>query len=649
MMNESLERNVVEINSSLFTATLLTGASACSATIAGDGYQLLAAGLATAAASQIVAGARRITKDYAMRKKMHDMVSKGSGAHSARWASEEEMDAAGMFDGVGRPLGMTDGGRVFFEPHRLRPVHSKIMATNGAGKTVGAIVPAIMHLALSPERRALIVPDLKTELAAQCAEALMREGVEVWIVDDSRATPYPATGLNILQPVVTAAGEGSPDAASLARNFALMLEPEPPGDGKNKYFRDGPRDCIRVATEYLARVAPEECIPSAVQAVLGDSKMFAEVLQKAKELGGGLGTAAGRLLDKREEHPEHFSDFRTTALQKLEIYEEGGRLYAAGDGAVRRYDEVRERQVVVFLVSSLQHMKDLKVHTMLHVSNFLHVCKRFGHPVTVIIDEFTNLPIQNIVEDLTIVRGFGCRVVLAAQAESEVERQFSPQLARTIDTLVSIKQIMAVTRFEDAKAVSEATGRGPFAVAGLQEGSEKLVESLSDAGRPLLTPDEVLSLPSHRQIIFCDGMRPILADKIRQNEIAPMCHQLADNPLEKGRLTPDPVVEITYGDGARGSANVVKQLKPVVVRSHAPAAPSYLRWAYFQFVAWFGILGAFGLALSGAHLRASYEYRQIGGETIYESCTYLGARQHFTHVPSDGTCPLIKWSWNLTG
>jgi type IV secretion system protein VirD4 len=32
--------------------------------------------------------------------------------------------------------------------------------------------------------------------------------------------------------------------------------------------------------------------------------------------------------------------------------------------------------------------------------------------------------------------------------------------------------------------------------------------------------------------------------KIRQNEIAPYCFDLADNPLEGGRLTPNPKVTL---------------------------------------------------------------------------------------------------------
>lgn len=649
MMDEALKGNVRDINNRLMTAALLGSAAAWAAAPDGGGWNLAAWTFGVLGSGQGIVGLKGIAKDFAMRKKIHEMSTKGSGAHTARWATEDEMQEAGMFDGIGRPLGITESGRAFFEPHKLRPVHSKTMGTSGAGKTIGAIVPAIMHLAFSSQRPSLIVPVLKGELVAQCAPPLIAAGLEVWVVDDMNTTPFQKTALNILEPIVSAASLRSPDAASLARNFALMLEPEPPGDGKNKFFRDGNRDCIRLATEAMARMAPEECTPSAVHQVLGDSELFAELQEKAIEAGGGLATAAGRLQDLKEEHPQHYTDFRTTALQKLEIYEEGGLLDGAGAGAVRRYEEVRERQIIVFLVSSLQHMKDLKVHTMLHVSNFLHVCKRPGHAVTLIIDEFTNLPIQTLSEDLTIIRGFGSRVILAGQAESEVERQFSPNLARTIDGLMSIRQIMGVTRFDEAKRVSEATGRGAFAATSLQGGEGRISESLSDSGRPLLTPDEVLSLPREKQVVFCEGMRPILANKLSQNQIEPMCSDLAANPLEGGKLRADPVVRVEYAKREGTKADRVVQLGRVTNRNIGPRPPRLLRLAYFTFVGWWAAFGFAALGLSGAHLRASYEYRLAGQDRYYESCSYLGARGHFTVSPTDGVCPLIKWRWHSTG
>jgi type IV secretion system protein VirD4 len=35
------------------------------------------------------------------------------------------------------------------------------------------------------------------------------------------------------------------------------------------------------------------------------------------------------------------------------------------------------------------------------------------------------------------------------------------------------------------------------------------------SSRPLMTEDEVMALPAKKQLLFVQGMRPVLADKIR--------------------------------------------------------------------------------------------------------------------------------------
>ncbi|HRO48943.1 MAG TPA: type IV secretory system conjugative DNA transfer family protein [Hyphomicrobium sp.] len=503
------------------------------------------------AAISSIAAARSFVREADIRRRLHVFRTQGAGLHVARWASEEEMEAAGMFDGVGRPLGLTFTGRALFEPHRLRPVHSKVIATSGAGKTIGAVVTAIMHQALSPDRPSMVIFDIKGELAGQCANALRRAGIEVAVIDDTGLLRLqPETRLNPFGLIVVAAAQDSPELPSLVRLVALTLEPEPEGDARNKYFRDGPRDLLRFVIEYLARFCTEECTPSAAGHVLGSDDLLEAAFDAVADHDSALGQLARRLMEKRSENPQHFSDFRTTALQRLEVYEEGGLLWEAGSEPTLRHEEIRARQIVVFLVAGLQHLRDTRAHYILHLAAFLHAAKRPGHRVEFIIDEFTNAPVAGLVEDLTIVRQFGSRVLMVAQAESEIERQFSDKAARTIDALTAIKQVMGVSTFDEGKRVSDALGRTHHVVAsyGHNGREEQLSTSFSDQGRPLMSPEEVLALPRHEQIIFCDGLKPIRARKLYQNEVAPICDMLDANPLEAASLPPAPIVHITYGE-----------------------------------------------------------------------------------------------------
>lgn len=506
--------------------------------------------LALGAAAGLLGALRSIGQDRRNRRAIEDIKNGASGLHNGRWATEEEMEAAGMFDGIGRPLGLTFNWRAMFEPHLLRPVHSKVMATSGAGKTIGATVTAIMHLALSPNGPSMVVFDIKGELAGQCARALQRAGIEVVVLDDSGLLRWrPITRINPFGLIVEAAARASEELATLVRLVVYTLEPEPAGDMRNKYFRDGPRDLLRFIIEYLARLCPEDCTPSAAGHVLGSDELLDAALEEAAQYDSALGLLARRLMEKRSANPQHFADFRTTALQRLEVYEEGGLLWEAGSEPTMSHEEIRQRQIVVFLVAGLQYLRDTRPHHILHLAAFLHVAKRPGHPVEFIIDEATNVPIAGLVEDLTIIRQFRSRVMLIVQAESEIERQFSEKSARTIDALTAIKQVMGVSTWDEAKRVSDALGRTHHVAPSysLSPRDDELSVSLSDQGRPLMSPEEVLALPRHEQIIFCDGLKPIRCRKLYQNEISPICDMLEANPLEQAKLPSDPIIHIAYG------------------------------------------------------------------------------------------------------
>lgn len=535
-----------------FVTTLLCGAAAWGLLSAVDPMaRAVGYGLIAMAGIGLLGALRALWQDMANRRTLRAFHDGASSVHKARWASDAEMAAAGMFDGIGRPLGLTFSDRAIFEPHRLRPVHSKVIATSGAGKTIGAVVTAIMHQALSPDRPSMVIFDIKGELAGQCAGALRRAGIEVAVIDDTDLLRFrPSTWLNPFGLIARAARNGSSELPTLVRMAAFTLEPEPENDARNKYFRDGPRDLLRFIIEYLARLCPEDCTPSAAGHVIGSDEPLNDALEAAAEQDSALGQLARRLMEKRSQNPQHFADFRTTALQRLEVYEEGGLLWEAGSEPTMSHEEIRQRQIVVFLVAGLQHLRDIRPHYILHLAAFLHVAKTPGRSVEFIIDEFSNAPVAGLVEDLTIVRQFGSRVMMIAQAESEIERQFSDKAARTIDALTAIKQVMGVSTWDEAKRVSDALGRAPHVVSSysLDPRSDALSSSLSDQGRPLLAPEEVLALPRDEQIIFCDGMKPIRARKLYQNEIAPICDMLDPNPLEAAKLPSEPIVHISYGE-----------------------------------------------------------------------------------------------------
>ena len=62
-----------------------------------------------------------------------------------------------------------------------------------------------------------------------------------------------------------------------------------------------------------------------------------------------------------------------------------------------------------------------------------------------------------------------------------------------------------------------------------------------------------MRLPVDEQILHVADVGFIHCRKIRQNEIAPYCFDLADNPLEGGRLPPNPKVTLPTSNPEAGT------------------------------------------------------------------------------------------------
>jgi type IV secretion system protein VirD4 len=264
-----------------------------------------------------------------------------------------------------------------------------------------------------------------------------------------------------------------------------------------------------------------------------------------------LGALAQRVLDLKTEDPRHYVDFISTARRKFDVFEEGGPLWEKGRGAVRRHREIKDgnRPVVVCIVCAQRYMRDLAPYYALQLGAFMQEATRpGGRKTAMVIDEAPRFPLQAIIEDQTVLRGYGASMLFVAQSAADIEKRFGDKSARILDDVCSLHQIMGVASFAEAKRISDALGRETYVVPSMNTSGEKpdVGFGLSDPGRPLMTPEEVMAMPKDEQIIFVQGLPPIRAKKIYQNQIAPICHALDPNPMEGGKLAPDPIIEIHY-------------------------------------------------------------------------------------------------------
>ena len=446
-----------------------------------------------------------------------------------------------------RILGVDFEGRPIYAP---KHAHSLLLAAAGGGKTTCGAIPWLQSL-IADHARAIVVADSKEgEIAAQCAAMCAKHGRKVAIVDPfgvlGKDNPY-RISLNPLGGVIASFVKENGELIFSGENATQALIEEPPRDARNAYWRDEPRTLIEFAVCTLLVRNPRRAIPGAVWALLSDPEMLIAAAEiEAVEGDEWLRSLALHVLGMAR-NEEHFPQHRAAALKAIRIYGAGSALHHAGMDYTHSHQRLIAERYIIFLVGPVRHMERLGADYALQLQSFMEVVLsgQFG-PVDFLLDEFTNAPLKALISQLTTMRGYGGTCHMIAQSRSEVQRKYGDKETTTIDENAVVKQWFGFSSIDEAKRVSRAMGEtlNVSHLIGLSSDRNAWSANLNTGKERLLTPDELMRLPADEQILHVKDVGWIRCKKVRQNEIAPYCDDLADNPLEGGRLPPEPKVTL---------------------------------------------------------------------------------------------------------
>lgn len=450
-----------------------------------------------------------------------------------------------------RLIGMTpDTGEPLWAPKG----HSLLLAANGAGKTTAGAMPWIFSLLGSSSRKATLVMDSKDgELAAQCAKMIADLGIPVAVIDDMGVFPadYPyRVSLNAIDAVVSTFKEAPQDLVFANETITHALIDEPERDQRNRYWRSWPRILIEFAVYVLLKRNASLATPGGVWSLLSNPQMLRKFAAIESEEGDGMLRVLARNIVDMAGH-EHWPQHLEAAQEALRVFAIGSRLHNAGMGAsTTHYDLIRQGGFI-FLVGPQAYMKRLNAYYALHIMGFTNALYRHAGPLTIINDEFTNAPNREFVEALTTLRAFKGEVHNIAQSRSEIERKFGKLEMQTIEENAILKQWFGFSGFSEARLISEMMGDQHAISTSLGADTEslRLQTNLSLIKQRWMSPSELMAMPDDEQLIHVKGLGFYRAKKISQQNAAPYCNLIAENPMEGGRLTPDPKITLTLPNG----------------------------------------------------------------------------------------------------
>ena len=460
----------------------------------------------------------------------------GDSHGSARFANRKELKKLQHSDGllIGRNPGT---GRL------LRydgPAHLITLAPTRAGKGVGTVIPNLLAV-----ERSVLVIDPKGENARIAGEARRRFGT-VHVLDPFEVSGMPSAAYNPLDRLTPDSLDLGEDAASLTE--ALVMDP--PGQVTEAHWNeeakailgglimfcvcheDRERRTLATVREYLT-LPPEK-----LRALL-------ELMQDSDAAGGLISRAANRFLGKADREAASV----LSNAQRHTHFLDSPRIAKVLSRSDFHFSDLRHRITSVFLVLPPNRMDAYSRWLRLLVSQALQDIARDAEvsatlaasqkpvaaqngaqgasqrqkasnptlgPALFLLDEFAALGRLEAVERaMGLMAGYGLQLWPILQDMSQL-RDLYGERAGTFIANAGVQQVFGVNDFETAKWLSQMIGQE---TTGFQTDSYKPGDNPSFSnnltGRDLLTPDEIMQMPSNVQFLRVQGQPSALAQKLR--------------------------------------------------------------------------------------------------------------------------------------
>ncbi|AZO41386.1 conjugal transfer protein TraG [Mesorhizobium sp. M7D.F.Ca.US.005.01.1.1] len=450
---------------------------------------------------------------------------------SARWADNQEVKATGLLGSDGVVLGRYDGAYLRHDG----PEHVLCFAPTRSGKGVGLVVPSLLTWPSSA-----VVHDIKGENWQLTAGFRARHG-RVLLFDPTNPK---SSSYNPLLEV----RRGEWEVRDVQNIADILVDPEGSLERRNHWEKTSHALLVGVILHVLY-AEPDKTL-AGVAGFLSDPKHPIEstlsAMMKTAHLGEAgphpvIASAARELLNKSDNER---SGVLSTAMSFLGLYRDPVVAEVTRRCDWRITDLVDDkRPTTLYLVvppSDINRTKPL-IRLILNqigrrLTEDLQVRAK-GHRLLLMLDEFPALGRLDFFESaLAFMAGYGLKSFLIAQSLNQIERAYGAN--NSILDNCHVRVSFATNDERTARRVSDALGTATemramrnYAGHRLSPWLGHLMVSRSETARPLLTPGEVMQLPSTDEIVMVSGAPPIRAKKARYHEDARFAERILPPPM----------------------------------------------------------------------------------------------------------------------
>lgn len=437
----------------------------------------------------------------------------------ARFATRREIEQAGLLKDHGIILGRL-GRRYLVLPGQQGV---ELEAPPRSGKGIGVVVPNLLNWPGST-----IVSDVKGENFMRTAGFRQAHGQEVHLFD-----PLSERECSARWNPLGYVSETPYRCIDDLQRIGTMLFPDPlAGD---PFWTSSARSLFLGIALYLfetegaTRTLGEVLRQGMASDAEGFQKHWKRVIDACERAGYPLSREAIQsLYDVIDLAPTTASSIRKTFTSRLDLW-----LNPMIDAATSANDfdlrELRKRPISIYVQINPDNIARLQPLLNLFFQQAIGLQTRelpennpaLQHQLLLMLDEFPALGrIPVIAESTAFLPGYNVRTVVIVQSHSQLIEKYGVEGAKSIRKMLAARIVFPPKEYEDAEAISRELGtytvRQKNISRPLWGGAGKTgTVSISEQPRRLLLPQEVKELGPERMILFCEGLRPVLAHRIR--------------------------------------------------------------------------------------------------------------------------------------
>tara|TARA_R110002126_G_scaffold20353_1_gene75342 strand:+ start:4550 stop:6037 length:1488 start_codon:yes stop_codon:yes gene_type:complete len=425
---------------------------------------------------------------------------------SASFAKTFDIWRKGFFGKKGLILGKAAGRYLRFN----KPGHLLTIAPTRAGKGTCAVIPNLLDYPGST-----VTVDIKGENFAIAGRRRKHFGkvfkLAPFDLDSDHFNPMD---------FVRGGVDAWDDAAFLADMIII-----PSGAANGVFFENEAKAFLTGVILYVAtQMPPERRNLSEVRRLvtLGGESFYKSVADMSR---------AKHPLVKRAAHSFGQKDLKLQSsilaeIQSHTLIFDSERLTRVTGTSDFAFEQLKNETVSVFLIVPPEHLSVyrplIRLFLGLAVSAMTRNPTKPKSDVLFLVDEFPSLGrMKPLEKGLAYLAGYGVMLWLFAQDIGQLESVYDQSATRSMIANTTL-QVFGNTDYPTLELISKILGNRTVAVSSKSKGRRSFLlpdydrfnHSGSETGRPLLTPDEIRCLGPDRQLIFVQGIRPILAWKV---------------------------------------------------------------------------------------------------------------------------------------